>query len=518
MRYPRWAAALAVLTAVPAFAGSNLRGNGKNLSWKDGKVVLRVSRTVHTASGEFGVDKRESAESVHSAVMDAIRAWTGPGRAKVELDLAFTDAQTVNSGENIVTFTDPAPFDTGLCNKDTYISCTLVSFTEDGAIAGASVAFNPYKRHSSIGLEGTHDVGLMMMHEMGHVLGIDHSMVADSVMLAAAEQEPSEGAPRQFAVRRLSEDDLSMLAGIYPLGPVSGASGKVTRGGAGVAGARVIALDQTGRVPHGVVTGEDGSFRLLLGPGSYTISAEPSDGPVAIANGQVVVAEGSWVEAVEISAAAGPKLTVDNVGVIVGGLYAGMPHVDLARGRDHSLALSRSPVGSVVELVLPEPAVMRNGNATSPSSAPQLVRQPVRVAAEAPTGSFGFAARTGLTFTVLPGSLRLVNNPKIDALEDVETGEPVTSLRVGRRYRLRGVDFASETLTAAPAFEGATPPTQLAGIVVRVAGRYLPLLSVSPAEIVFEVPPFPESADTTLAIVTGTMMESDALKVQVALE
>lgn len=482
-------------------------------------MVLRVSRTVHTAAGsDSGVDKRESAASVHRAVMDAIRAWTLPGRAKLELDVDFTDAQSVNSGENIVTFTDPTPFDTGLCNKDTYISCTLISFTEDGAIAGASVAFNPYKRHSSIGLEGTHDIGLMMMHEMGHVLGIDHSFVVDSVMLAEAEQEPAAGAPRQFAVRRLSEDDLSMLAGIYPLGPVSGASGKVTRGGAGVAGARVVALDQTGRVPHGVVTGEDGSFRLLLAPGSYTISAEPADGPVAIANGRVNISEGGWVEDVEIPAAAGAKLTVENVGVIVDGLYAGMPRVDLARGRNHSLTLSRSPVGSVVEFVLPEPAVMRNGNATSPSSAPQLVRQPVRVAAEAPTGSFGFAARSGTTFTVLPGSLRLVNNPKIDTLDDAETGEPVTSLRVGRRYRLKGVDLASETMAATPVFEGATPPTQLAGIVIRVAGRYMPLLSVSPAEIVFEVPPFPESADTTLAIMTGTMMESDALKVQVALE
>lgn len=510
---------MAVLAVLPAFAGSQLRGNGKGLTWREGKVTMRVSRTVHWGSGDSGVDRRESAASVHSAILDAMQAWVRPGRARVELDVAFTDAHTVNSGENIVTFTDPAPFDTGMCNKDTYIACTLISFTEDGAIGGASVAFNPYKRHSSIGLDGTHDIAHIMMHEMGHVLGIDHSIVADSVMLAEAEQEPAQGAPRLFAIRKLSEDDLSTLAGIYPAGPLSGVSGRVTRGEAGVAAARVLALDTGGRIPHGVMTREDGSFRLLLPPGSYTISAEPGDGPVAVADGLVTLAAGEWVEGLEMAAAAGARLTVDNVGVILKGFYVGLPRVDLARGRDHSLTLSRSPVGAAVELVLPESAIARNGNPTSPSNAPELVRQAVRVRGDAPPGAYGFVVRSGQTFTVQPGSLRIVSNPRVTAVEDAETGAAVSALRVGRRYRLRGSDLAAAEASWSPAFEGAPPVTQLEAVVVRVADRYMHLVSVSPSEIVFEVTRFGDAVDPAdLTVISGTMMESAPVRVQVALE
>jgi hypothetical protein len=155
------AAIAAAVLALHVLAGSNLRGNGKNLFWQDGKVTLRVSRIVHLEGGDTGVDKSEPAASVHAAVFEAARSWVRPGRGKVELDLDFTDTRTVSAGENVVTFTDPAPFDTGVCDKERFIACTLVSFHEDGTIASAVVAFNPYKRHSSVGLAGTHNIALI---------------------------------------------------------------------------------------------------------------------------------------------------------------------------------------------------------------------------------------------------------------------------------------------------------------------------------------------------------------------
>lgn len=519
MRNLRWVA-LAALSALPALAGSQIKGGGRKLAWPGGKLTLRISRTVHLPNGDTGVDRRESAASVHTAVAQAVRAWTGAGRAAIEVDLGFTDAQTVNAGENLVTFTDPAPFDAGLCNKETYVSCTLVSFTEEGAIAGATVAFNPYKRHSSIGLDGTYDIGVLMMHEMGHVLGLDHSIVTGSVMVAEAEQEAGPGAPRLFPVRALSEDDLSTLAAAYPLGPpLSGVSGKVERNGAPIAGARVIAFDSLGRVPHGIVTEEDGVFRLPLPPGDYVVVADPKDGPGAILPGQLKIAAGEWVAGATIPAPAGPRLTVENVGVVLNGSYAGMPRVDLARGRDHSLALTRTPSGMAVELILPEPAVSRSGNPSIPSSAPQLVRQPVRVAAEAPTGSYGFALRAGMLFTLLPAPMRIVPNPRIDALEDAGTGEAVTVLRPGRRYRIKGADLSAETVEAgAPPFDGALAPTQLAGVAVKAGDRWAPLVSVAPGEIVFEAPAIEKPGEAQLAVAVGSLMESPALNVTLALE
>ncbi len=511
-------AVAAALCVLPAFAGRNLQGNGKNLFWKEGKVTLRVSRSVHWAGGETGVDRREVAGSVHAAVFEAIRSWVRPGRANVELDLDFTDTQTVSAGENVVTFTDPAPFDTGVCDKAQFITCTLLTFTEDGAIANAAVAFNPYKRHSSVGLDGTHDIGLIMMHEMGHVLGLDHSFVADSVMRAAVEQEPAAGAPRMYSVRGLSEDDLSSLAALYALAPLSAITGAVKRSDGPVAGVRVMAIDAAGRVPHGALSAEDGSYRLTVGPGDYTVIAEPADGPAAVAVGQIKVQEGLVTEGVDVAVTRDAKLAVESVGVVLNGSYAGMPRVDLARGRDHSLALVRSPAGLEVEVMLPEPMVARTGVASSPASAPQLVRQAVKVMANAPAGSYALAVRAGLTFTMLPASLRVVPNPEIVAIKDAETGEVTTVLRPGRRYAITGTDLAGSEAVATAEFEGAPATAQLAGVAVRIADRFVPIISAKPGELVFQLPAVVEAGEVKLTVVAGTLMESGPFTVRLALE
>jgi hypothetical protein len=339
-------------------------------------------------------------------------------------------------------------------------------------------------------------------------------------MLAEAELEPAAGAPVMYAVRRLGEDDLSTLAALYPVAPLSTLVGRVMRAGAPVAGVRVMAIDAAGRVPHGALSAEDGGFRLPVAPGDYSLAAEPGDGPAAVAPEKVTVSEGASREGLELTLAAGAKLVVDSVGVVQSGFYAGMSRVDLARGRDHSLGITRSPLGQPVELLAPEPAIQRTGNATSPSSAPQLVRQPVKVAADAAVGGYGMIVRSGEVFSVLPAPIRIVVNPRIDAIKDAETGEPAATLRPGRRYVIRGSDLAPGEAAPAPEFEGAPAPAQVEGMAVRVGGRFVPLVSVKAEELMFDLPAgaVTEAGEAKVAVVAGTLMESAPVTVRLALE
>jgi len=487
------AAAVAALCSLSALAGTHLHGNGKALSWKDGKVTLRVSRTVHWEGGDgTGVDRREPASSAHAAIFEAIRSWERPGRGRIEIDLDFTDVQTVSAGENVVTFTDPAPFDTGVCDKQRHISCTLISFTEDGGIASASVAFNPYKRHSSLGLAGTHDLGLIMMHEMGHVLGLNHSFTGGSVMLAEAESEPAEGSTPLFALRRLSEDDLSTLALLYPKAGAARIAGTVRREGEPLAAARVIALDAAGRIRYGSFSGEDGSFALAVVPGAgYRVAADPDDGPAAFAHVDepIEVAGDASVEGVEITLAPpGPKPRVDSVGLVADGSYAGLPRVDLARGAAHAFALTHSPAGVPVELLFPRPAIVPEGEPSWPVNAPRLVRQTIQVDPLAAPGDYALLFRSGDALGLLAGPLRIVTRPVVKSVEDAETGALAVEMTSGRRYRLRGEDLAETEAEALREFDGAPLPAQLNGVSVRLGERFLPLVSVGPAELLFEYP------------------------------
>ncbi|NUN53342.1 MAG: matrixin family metalloprotease [Planctomycetaceae bacterium] len=193
--------------------------------------------------------------------------------------------KVADSGLNLVTFTDPEPFDTGMCDKALYIACTLVFHTEEtGEIPMVKIAFNPYKKHSSLGWKGAHDLGVVLLHELGHAIGLDHSGALDAVMSPVVELAVEGGGD---AVRRLSADDVATVAMAYPVvepevGP-SYLAGAVMRDGTAVAKAHVMAFDRAGQVAAAGLSDGAGRFRLQVGEGEYRLAVEPLDGPVMAA-------------------------------------------------------------------------------------------------------------------------------------------------------------------------------------------------------------------------------------------
>jgi hypothetical protein len=216
-------------------------------------------------------------------VRDAARTWTQTGKSALSIQVERTpDWKLSASNLNLVTFTDTEPFDTGLCDKTLYIACTLVFHNDaTGEIPMVKIAFNPYKQHSSLGKKGVHDLGVVLLHEIGHAIGLDHSAALDAIMSPVVELELPTGSA---AARRLSSDDIATAAMAYPLPepvvPPSFLAGAVMRDGLAIAKAHVVAFDKTGRTAAAGLTNGDGRFQLRVEPGEYRLAVEPLDGPV----------------------------------------------------------------------------------------------------------------------------------------------------------------------------------------------------------------------------------------------
>ncbi len=89
------------------------------------------------------------------------------------------------------------------------IALTTVSYGPEGQVLDADIAFNGLDYRWSVGDEGVRtDLQSIVLHEVGHFLGLDHTEVAGAVMVVDYE----EGMIR----RDLGQDDIDGIASLYP--------------------------------------------------------------------------------------------------------------------------------------------------------------------------------------------------------------------------------------------------------------------------------------------------------------
>ncbi len=150
--------------------------------------------------------------------------------------------------------------------------CSLPS-----CIIDADILFNPNQKFSTATPTpaGAFDVQSVATHEIGHLLGLDHSGIGHTVMFPFGDTSTT-GVQRTLAV-----DDVAGIAFTYPatsFASLTGTiSGQVTMSGSGIFASHVVVIDTaTGDAVIDGLTNPDGTYKLIgLPPGTYNVVALP---------------------------------------------------------------------------------------------------------------------------------------------------------------------------------------------------------------------------------------------------
>jgi hypothetical protein len=259
-----------------------------------------------------------------TALRGAIRAWNATPDTSVQL---VEDTSSVsqaredwesNDLHSILFDEDNAsgyfPSGSGI------VAITPIFFSSGGSISDADILFNGRGfRFTTSGQAGRFDVEDVAAHELGHLLGLDHTPWAGATMYPYVD-------PVIILHRSPSLDDQRGMRDAYPSGSDARITGVVVRGDASpVSGAHVVARGASGRPYAGTLSKGDGSFELRgLDGGTYSLYAAPVNGPVTAANLGVTQAIHTDFEATPLGAIAVGTGAVADGGTLVLGAESGI--------------------------------------------------------------------------------------------------------------------------------------------------------------------------------------------------
>lgn len=135
------------------------------------------------------------------------------------------------------------------------------------------------------------DLESIVLHEVGHLLGLGHSAVGETELRSGGRRVIATGAvmfPIAFSAgsnegRTLRPDDMAGISDSYPNNVYrqerGSISGRVTKNGRGVLGAHVVAFDlRAGTLIGGFTLNDEGRFVIGgLAPGPHVLRVEPLD-------------------------------------------------------------------------------------------------------------------------------------------------------------------------------------------------------------------------------------------------
>jgi hypothetical protein len=255
--------------------------SGVQIKWPNDLVTITLSSSLNSPPANI-----KAGSDVTGAVRRALLQWAGASNVRFIEAAANTQSispSTSGDGVSLITVAN-TPENVALFSGSDRPGRTRVFFdSATGLISEADIALNPAAQFSTDGTFGTYDLESVLTHEMGHLLGLEHSGMVGATMQPRLALNGLYTLPA-FSPRTLSEDDRAGVRSLY--GPRTGTgaiAGTVSyAGGATAYGAHVWAEDtRTGRSIAGSITSQNGAYRIDdLPPGQYRLIVEHLDGNV----------------------------------------------------------------------------------------------------------------------------------------------------------------------------------------------------------------------------------------------
>ncbi|MEE8468352.1 MAG: carboxypeptidase regulatory-like domain-containing protein, partial [Planctomycetota bacterium] len=272
---------LAVGLAAGAFALAHVRlinsSNGNALFWEQPSQVTIVIQK----SGSDDIPDRGHVPALRNAIAE----WNGATGTSARL-LEVTNSADQNSQDwassarHLIMF-DESNSSGFFPSGSGIVAVTPISFFSGGNIVDADILFNGRSfRFTTEGTVGRFDVQDVATHELGHILGLDHTGAAGASLNPYVD-------PTQLLHRSISIDEVHGLRDAYPSGGHGTLGGQIVRStnGARLPGAWVAARDADGRLAGAALCDANGRFTMRgMDPGTYTVYATPLDFPVSASN------------------------------------------------------------------------------------------------------------------------------------------------------------------------------------------------------------------------------------------
>jgi hypothetical protein len=275
-------AALPAVTASGALAcGRLMTDAGISARWDlDGERLSLPNLNASTGAVVYVLDVAGCPDisdgSEFTAAQAAFDTWAAVTTARVAFERAPNAAVTVEymDSQNVVVW------NAGTLGPGIY-AVTYTTYYNGGANEGliidADIEMNADVTWGTQtpGTVGEADVQAIIAHEIGHVLGFDHTPVGRATLYYAS-------AAGSIYNRTLEEDDVAAVSALYPGSSYEGSFasilGRVNRSGIPTFGAWILALNtQDQRLSAGAITGRDGAYHIRgLPPGTYWLLAAPA--------------------------------------------------------------------------------------------------------------------------------------------------------------------------------------------------------------------------------------------------